>query len=477
MKKKNFSQSGQALILIVFAAIGLFAFAALAIDGSRIFSNHRHSQNASDTAVLAAALLRVQDGIQPVTGVTWQEKALQRAADNGYSNGGQTEVDTFLCSDLPKNTADGYTMDCRGLPTGLDPSKKSQYIYVHIKSVIPLYFAPVIGRRTYTDNTDAVAHAGVPVPTTYGDGAGIWVQHDGCKSPGVGDPFFIGGSNQSQVLGSGVLVNSSCSGGAVVKSGTNSSLFTDKGICVNGTADSTTEAAEGTKITSPSGVDALREHCEPVDPDSIQMPPPPTCTGNARDALQQIGPHEFIAQPGNYNHQFPNINGGDTVYLTKGVYCLNDGLKVNANAAMTTDWDNDGVFEPSYEGVLFYLPGTDNTDNITFDGSASIHIHAMTSNSAIDEMLLNLLIYVNPDYSPTVTISGNNGSTFTGTILAPSAAITLQGSSDVGAGTVTIDSQIIGDTVALTGNNALTLIYNESNNATTLTTPDMSVIE
>jgi hypothetical protein len=473
MKKKKFSQRGQALILIVFAAIGLFAFTALAIDGSRIFSNHRHSQNAADTAVLAAALER----IRLHTGVNWEDVAKQRATDNGYTTNGVTQVDTYLCSDLPKTNADGYTMTCRGLPSGLDPSKYSEYIYIHIKSVIPLYFAPVIGWRTYTDNTDAVAHAGIPVPTTYGDGAGIWVQHDGCKSPSVGDPFFIGGSSLTQVLGSGVLVNSSCTGGAVVKSGVNSSLYTDKGICVNGTADSTTEAAEGSKITSPSGVDALQEHCTPIDPDSIQMPPAPICTGNARDTLQQIGPHEFIAQPGIYNQKFPNINGGDTVYLTKGVYCLNDGIKVNANSAMTTDWNKNGDFDPSFEGVLFYLPGTDNTDNIDFDGSASVHIHAMTSNSAIDEMLLNILIYVNPDYSPTVTISGNNGSTFTGTILAPSAAITLQGSSDVAAGTVTIDSQIIGDTVALTGNNGLTLIYNEENNGTTLTQPDMSVIE
>jgi hypothetical protein len=292
MKKKKLSQRGQALIIIVFAIIGLFAFAALSIDGSRIFSNHRHSQNASDTAVLAAALERIRQN----PGVDWEQIAKQRAADNGYSTDSVTEVNTYLCSDLPLTTADGFKMECRGLPNGLDPSKYSEYIYVHIKSVIPLYFAPIIGWRTYTDHTDAVAHAGVPVPTPYGDGAGIWVQHDGCKSPGVGDPFYIGGSSLTKVIGSGVLVNSSCTGGAVVKSGVGSSLYTEKGICVNGTADSTTEAAEGTKITAPSGVDALREHCEPVDPDSIQMPPIPTCEGGARDALQPIGPHKFLAR-------------------------------------------------------------------------------------------------------------------------------------------------------------------------------------
>ena len=49
-------EKGQALILIALAAIGLFAFGALAIDGSRAYSDKRHAQNAADTAALAGAL-------------------------------------------------------------------------------------------------------------------------------------------------------------------------------------------------------------------------------------------------------------------------------------------------------------------------------------------------------------------------------------------------------------------------------------
>ena len=58
--KINSSEKGQALIIITFAAVGLFAFAALAIDGGMVFSDRRHSQNASDTAVLASALARAR---------------------------------------------------------------------------------------------------------------------------------------------------------------------------------------------------------------------------------------------------------------------------------------------------------------------------------------------------------------------------------------------------------------------------------
>src|SRR5689334_13463044 len=78
------SERGQALILVTLAAIGLFAFGALAIDGSRIYSNKRHAQNAADTAVLAGALAYAREGntshIEAV--------ALARARDNGYQTNG-----------------------------------------------------------------------------------------------------------------------------------------------------------------------------------------------------------------------------------------------------------------------------------------------------------------------------------------------------------------------------------------------------
>lgn len=63
MKQQNFlSESGQTLVIIAFAAIGLFAFAALVIDGNMVFSDRRHAQNAADTAPLDAALSKTRGG-------------------------------------------------------------------------------------------------------------------------------------------------------------------------------------------------------------------------------------------------------------------------------------------------------------------------------------------------------------------------------------------------------------------------------
>ena len=54
--KTDRTQKGQALILIVFAVIGLLALTGLAVDGSVTYSNRQGAQNAAETAALTGAL-------------------------------------------------------------------------------------------------------------------------------------------------------------------------------------------------------------------------------------------------------------------------------------------------------------------------------------------------------------------------------------------------------------------------------------
>src|SRR5215213_430723 len=87
---KRSMERGQALIIIALAAIGLFAMTGLAIDGSAKFSDRRHAQNAADTAVLAAALAKVNAEKQSLSNGDIQTAftlaALDRAASNGYDD-------------------------------------------------------------------------------------------------------------------------------------------------------------------------------------------------------------------------------------------------------------------------------------------------------------------------------------------------------------------------------------------------------
>src|SRR6476619_7459670 len=84
--KPKLQERGQALIMVALAVVGLFGFTALAIDGSRVFSDRRHAQNAADTAALAAALSKVRAD-PPETGDTVAVAAgLARAASNGFND-------------------------------------------------------------------------------------------------------------------------------------------------------------------------------------------------------------------------------------------------------------------------------------------------------------------------------------------------------------------------------------------------------
>src|SRR5688500_9324893 len=134
------SEKGQALIIITLAAIMLFGFAALAIDGSMVFSDKRHAQNAADTSALAGALAYTRDthandddddddddgGMNVI-----RTAARDRAASNGYDNGATNDV-TVTAVDVPSG----------GCPD--DVSGKD--ITVEIVSNVNTTFARVIGR-------------------------------------------------------------------------------------------------------------------------------------------------------------------------------------------------------------------------------------------------------------------------------------------------------------------------------------------
>ena len=163
--KPRSHERGQALIMIAFAVVGLFGFSALAIDGSRVFSDRRHAQNAADTAALAAALARVRatgsnldvngNPIQSAIDAATVAAGLDRAASNGYINDTDSSVDVNMC-----NTS-GLNPPCEGLPGGANPA---EYIQVKIVSTIPTTFARVIGRAQVTSILTAIARAKSGIP-------------------------------------------------------------------------------------------------------------------------------------------------------------------------------------------------------------------------------------------------------------------------------------------------------------------------
>jgi Flp pilus assembly protein TadG len=137
MKNKP-TEKGQALILIAFAAVVLFAFAGLAIDGSRNFSQKRHAQNAADTSAYAAALAYTR-------GDNYTTAIETRAASNGFDNNGTTNTVTITTTDIAANTG-----IC---PTGAIGKEFT----VTIVSTIDTTISRVIGRDTLTSAVAATS--------------------------------------------------------------------------------------------------------------------------------------------------------------------------------------------------------------------------------------------------------------------------------------------------------------------------------
>src|SRR5512140_2262509 len=147
--KSNYPR-GQALVLIVFALVGMIGLTALAIDGGNAYSDRRHAQNAADTAALAAGLRKIR-GFSD-----WGVIAQNLAASNGYPPSG------------PSSTVSVYL--CDNVPSGQPPCVLAQgeahaenYIQVVITSHVKTYFAPIVGIQEVTNTVEAIAKA---IPST-----------------------------------------------------------------------------------------------------------------------------------------------------------------------------------------------------------------------------------------------------------------------------------------------------------------------
>jgi hypothetical protein len=435
------SEKGQALILITLAAIGLFGFAALAIDGSAVFSDRRHAQNAADTAALDAALAKVRHG-------NWETEGLQRASSNGYNNNGTTN-DVAL-----------YNPPVDGPYQGND-----QYIQVKIRSDVELSFARVVGWQRMTNRVQAVARASVPEVTNWFNGEALVSTMPGCKNESgwAHDPFVVNGNSGTTILNSGIFVNALCED-AYDQSGS-SQVLTDTGVCV--VSGATADFVPGRTVPAPNS------NCTPKDPNRYTLPNP-SC-GNQVGEIVETSNGNYLASPGRYSGSFPsdalpNGSPAGTLKLEKGIYCLEDGLDLQSTWTVTTnlndnvDANGKDIHDSASEGVLFYVPDGD----ITFNGSSEIHLHAVNSlYGGFPQELLNYLIYVPPSNEATITITGSNGSTFTGTILAPHSHVKLNG----GSGTIGLNTQIIGYSVAIEGNGTLDIDFNQADNAVTTTQP------
>jgi Flp pilus assembly protein TadG len=450
------SERGQALILIALAAIGLFAFSALAIDGSRQFSNKRNAQNAADTAVLAAALTQVRTGNFNDA----QLAAQDRATSNGYTHDGvNTIVEIDLCSNVV----------CEGLPAGLTAAQQAEYIRVKIVSTIPTTFARVIGRDTVTAAGEAIARVQTSSSTSSSGGeALVGLRQTGCS-------ICANGNVNLDVNGSGIFSNSTTSTGDC------SMDFEGNGIYQS---DGGYTVASGGALCRAGNVNVngnIQSGAQKPYPPSISISAPGfACPVDLRDinsaTVQPDG--TIVYPPGTYNAHL-NLNGVGNYVFAPGTFCFNGGATINGIINVTANNVNIRIGGSSFQingnskltcsnvlihgtagtGIEFNGNATNNCNGITFfmesgkvtwNGNVAQQFSAPTGGT-----YKGLLIYLPYGNNAGLTINGNSGNQLTGSIIAPSSEIVINGNS----GTAGLRSQIIGYYVTLNGNSNTTINF------------------
>jgi len=391
-------ERGQALVIIALAAVALFAFAALAIDGSLVFSDRRHAQNAADTSAMAAALSKVRQG-------PWEADGLARAASNGYDDNGTT------------NEVYVYNPPIDGAYTG-----NTQYIQVKITSHVNTFFARVIGISQVTNRVEAVTRAIPSAITPLFDGNAVvgLAPHD-CKA------VKYQGNANTNVYGSGIFVNSDCTDAAFFN---NSSAAMLSVPCLNSVGGITYNPGA---INVSNGCLSSGAAAKVYPPEDFYNPDVVCPTGGSQTGN--------TLSPGTYSGQFPPSG---VEVLDSGVYCVNGDFRVNAGDTLT----GNGVFIVMQSG------------DVTFNGGATIVLSAIPGPMDPDTNPYGgLLLYMPMSNSGTITINGNSGSAFTGTIYAPAADVSISGTGDGG-----LHGQIIGYTVDLSGTSDTSIVYNNSEN-------------
>ena len=445
-------ERGQALVIIALAVVGLFGFSALAIDGSRVFSDRRNAQNAADTAALSAALakIRLEDYVQA---------AKDRAADNGYSS----NVEVALCNTLTAPNA------CQGIPTSGDPDRKNPANYIHVKitSKLPATFARIIGRNEFTNITTAIAYAGPVEPKPLAEGNALAAMNRTEK-----DAIFSGGNISLDVNNSGIFSNSSyldygCQHGSMRTTG-NGQITVDTSIQTVGNF-----CRGGNSVVDMAKV---KEKVGFIDypPDSSIEIPNFGCGGQQGSKSAPVN-GVITVTPG--NHANLNIVGTYDVNFKPGTYCFSNGASFlgpdviadNVRFLVTGGSFNLNGGSLTCNDMLVHIDGG---NGISFSGNSTIHCNNVTFIASTGNVTWNgnadnriyaptggdykgVLLYMPYPNDDAIKINGNATSEMTGSIIGVAAPITITGNNWTNG----LNSQIVGNTVNLDGNGLMVINY------------------
>ncbi len=429
MVVRHNSERGQALILITLGIIGLLGFAALAIDGGRVYIDRRSMQNASDTGSLSGGLAYTQyfaangihynsgwdcASIQAGAAAQAKDAAIARALSNGFAiddtvdetNGDFNGVRSTCVIEDFGGFQDKY-IDLETFVTDVTPSSFAQFMFGG-----PLQQTVLSISRVHPQ-------------TTLGFGAAIVALNDqGCQ--GMQNGALFDGSSSVHVTGGGIISN-----GCIRKTGSGDILVDPPGSISYGEEY---QLSGGAGSVSPSPGQSNGNI-----PDYAVSIPEPNCSG-----LTNFGNSSGSAslQPGVYTNI--TLNGTDTLQLAPGLYCITDDFRANAQSSV----HGDGV-------TLYIINGEFSTS-----GGAEVALSAPAQGSGAAPAIEGILIYLARGNTNDVILVGNSDSNYEGSVYAPDGTIEVGGTGDLDV----VHAQLIGWNVFVHGNATIDIVNDDSIN-------------
>ncbi|TFH37580.1 MAG: hypothetical protein E4G99_02245 [Anaerolineales bacterium] len=425
MRQRRRNESGQSYIIMALLMVGLLSFSALAIDGGILLHEHRRSQNAADASAMAAAYAKIRS--QPL-GIA----ALNNATANEYPTTAQ--ACTPAGPDCILGIGTQVIIQVTNPPRSGQYAGDPDYIHVVIDSEVNSNFAHLIFGGPLSNRAEATSRVWPPENYAFGNAIHATTEHD-CKGiwfSGTGDTLITGGNVFSNSDAASVSCQSGVQGGGgaiAVKHPYN--------INVVGSFDL---GGSGTVSPSPH---------ENVSHDELRRMIIPDCTHLPDLGSMKInGAGVTLIQPGHYSEITIN-NPGAIVNMDPGMYCV-DGHKGFTGTGGTVNGT----------GVMIVM------EDGPFDlgGGTVVNLAAETSaDSLLDARGYDwkgMLLFVNPNNTDGITINGDTGTNYTGTIFAPNSLITLNGNGT----TMGVSAQMIGNQIKVTGTADINITYAEGQN-------------
>lgn len=438
MESKARSESGQIIVILALAFVGLLGFAALAIDTGMIYSDRRANQNASD----AAALDGVQIAMETVKNVAisnfqcdtsgnwvtttssgWGTQAApawltQAMLDRIFAHAKQTAQKNGISIETGLANHNGVAFRC-----GKESGVNFLEVRTEVTTTTNTSFLQIFYGGKVKNTVEAVAYGKPSQP--YASGFALYGLDQSCSNTGGINLNGGGNADPNVRIKDAGAYSSSC----MTSSG-------HAGV-VSDTPNSCMYNPDHPDWCNPNDANFVpRANAINSNPYVGPLPEPNCNNRGIAPAQTYSGP---VMSPGYYDpSQFSGTNGSkidghDQYQLKPGLYCFDIGTGPNARLALNGGGTMKTIGGDGYsEGVTIVIM----SGSLDASGGGGMELRASKPDGTGGPYAPNIvpgvvLMASNSSSNTNLTLGGNSGTKLWGTVYIPKGIIDLGGTGDV----------------------------------------------